>query len=84
MIKSVYPVWQHDLEDYKKRRNAIEIRNAQIKSSKIVKSVSINLAINNDDNIDVTENSKSHEIIKPTKRRRTPRELMNEMEKENN
>ena len=82
MIKSVYPVWQHDLEDYKKRRNAIEIRNAQIQNSKIVKSVSINLPIN--DNNDVTDNSKSHEIIKPTKRRRTPRELMNEKEKENN
>ena len=82
MIKSVFPVWQNDFEDYKKRRNAFEIKQQAAQNSPYQppKRISMNLPpVQNDIENDVSEQSSKGK--QKQKRRRTPRELMDEIDR---
>lgn len=78
----MYPVWVNDFEDYRKRRHAIEIKRQSAQNSPYQqpKRISMNLPpAQNDDNQN-EPSELSSKIVKQQKqkRRRTPRELMDE------
>jgi hypothetical protein len=87
MIRSVYPVWENDFEDYKKRRNALEIKknSAQNSAYQPPKRISMNLPppVQNDYENELSESQISNGKNNKQKRRRTPRELMDEIDRGN-